>query len=93
MAPQKQIRLGTMRFRVRSLASLTRFKIWHCRELWCRSQTWLISGVAVALAQACSSSSYWTPSLGTSICCRCGPEKTKDKNKQTNKNTLEFKVY
>ena len=21
----------------------------HCRELWCRSQTWLGSGVAVAL--------------------------------------------
>ena len=23
--------------------------IWRCRELWCRSQTWLGSGVAVAV--------------------------------------------
>ena len=26
------------------------FKDPHCRELWCRSQMWLISGVAVAYA-------------------------------------------
>ena len=32
---RKQIRLGTMRLRVQSLASL-RLRIWHCRELWCR---------------------------------------------------------
>ena len=25
-------------------------RIWHCRELWCRLQTWLGSYVAVALA-------------------------------------------
>ena len=28
--------LGTMRFRVRSLASLSGLRIWHCCELWCR---------------------------------------------------------
>ena len=33
---------------VQSLASLSGFWIWHCHELW--SQTWLRSGVAVALA-------------------------------------------
>ena len=32
-------------------------RIWHCRELWCRSKMQLRSGVAVALAQASSSSS------------------------------------
>ena len=32
---------------------------------------------------------YLTPSLGTSICCRCGP---KNKNKQTNKKNL-FEFY
>ena len=34
-------------------------------------------GVAGAVAQAHSSSSDSTPSLGTSICCRCSPKKTK----------------
>ena len=29
----------------------------------------------VAAAQASSYSSYWTPSLGTSICCRFSPQK------------------
>ena len=24
-------------------------RIWHCRELWCRLQTWLGSRVAVAV--------------------------------------------
>ena len=38
---QKRIRLGIMRLRVRSLASLSGLKIWRCHELWCRSQMWL----------------------------------------------------
>ena len=33
MAQQKQIRLGTMRLQVRSLALLSGSRIWHCREL------------------------------------------------------------
>jgi len=33
-----------------SLASLSGLRIWHCRELWCGSQTRLGSRVAVALA-------------------------------------------
>ena len=33
------------------LASLNGLRIWHCLELWCRSQTWLRSGVAVAEVQ------------------------------------------
>ena len=37
---------------------------------------WLGSGVAVAAVEASSSSSDSTPSLGTSICCRCGPKNT-----------------
>ena len=36
------------------------------QELWCRSQTWLRSGTAVAVASGYISDS--TPSLGTSIC-------------------------
>ena len=45
-----QIRLGTMGFRVRSLALLSRLGIRRCRELWCGSQMQLGSCVAVALA-------------------------------------------
>ena len=44
MAQWKRIRLGTIRLRVRSLASLSGLRIQHCCELWCRSQTWLRSG-------------------------------------------------
>ena len=50
MAQQKQIRLGTKRFRGQSLASLSGLRIWCCHELWCRSQMQLRSGVAVAVA-------------------------------------------
>ena len=38
MAQQKRIRLGTMRLQVQSLASLSELRIWHCLELWRRSQ-------------------------------------------------------
>ena len=34
---------------VQSLASLSGLGIQHCHELWCRSQTWLGAGVAVAV--------------------------------------------
>ena len=37
--------------------------------------------MAVAVVQAGSCSSNATPSLGTSICLRCGPKKTKQTNK------------
>ena len=70
------IRLGTMRLRVRSLASLSGLRIWCCHELRCRLQTWLGSGVAVDVVQADGYSSHSTPSLGTSICCKYGPKKT-----------------
>ena len=32
--------------------------------------------IVVSVAQAGSCSSDWTPSLGTSMCSRCGPKKT-----------------
>ena len=81
VAQQKQTQLGSMRMRVRSLASLSGLRIHHCCELWCRSQMQLRSRVAVAVVQAGSCSSDSTPSLGTSICCRCGPKKAKSKSK------------
>ena len=50
MAQRKRIQLGTRRLQVRSLASLNELRIWHCCELWYRSQTRLGLDVAVALA-------------------------------------------
>ena len=41
-----------MRMWVQSLASLSGLRIQHCCELWHRSQTWLGSHIAVALAYA-----------------------------------------
>ena len=63
--------LGTMRLQVRSLASLSRLRIGHCCELWCRL-------AAVAL--------IGTPSLGTSICCGWGspPQKKEIEKKKIN---------
>ena len=55
VAQQKQIRLASMRMQARSLASLS--------GLWCRSQTQLGFGVAVAVAYTSSCSSNSTPSL------------------------------
>ena len=43
----KQIRLGSTRIWVQSLALISGLGIWCCHELWCRSQTWLGSGAAV----------------------------------------------
>jgi len=82
MAQRTRIRQGTMRLWVRSLASLSGLRIWRGCELWCRSQMWLGSGVAVAgIGWQYSSDS--TPSLGPSICHRCSPQKTK-KDKSIN---------
>ena len=81
VAQQERIQPGAMRLWVRSLASLSGLKIWCCRELWCRLQTWLRSGVAVASVQAGGYSSYQTPSLGASICRRYGPKKKKKKTR------------
>ena len=41
-----------MRLRVPSLTLLSGLRIRHCLELWCRSQTRLGSGIAVAVALA-----------------------------------------
>ena len=68
-----------MRMQVQSLALLSGLGIQHCHALWCRSQTQLVPGVAVAVAQASRCSSDSIPSLVTSICCSCSPKKRKKK--------------
>ena len=82
MVQQKQIRLGSMRLQVQSLASLGGLKIQGCCELWCRLQTRLGSRVAVALAWAGGYSSYSTPSLGTSIRRGNSPRNSKKTKKK-----------
>ena len=47
MAQQKLIRLGTMRFWVRSLTLLSGLRMRSCCELWCRLQKCLEYGIAV----------------------------------------------
>ena len=49
MVQRKQIQLGTMRFWIHSLASLSGLRIWRCHVLWCSSQTQLGSVIAVAV--------------------------------------------
>ena len=66
---QKQIQLGTMRLRVWSLASISGLRTWHCCGC----------GVSWQLQ------SDWTPSLGTSICHRCSPIKTRRQKKKERK--------
>ena len=79
-----------MRTQVRSLASLSGLRIQRCHELWHRSQARLGSHVAVALVQASNYSSDSPPSLGTAICHRCSPKKTKrpQKTHKKQKNNL-----
>ena len=50
MVQQKQIKLGTMRFQVRSLASHSGLRIWSSRDLRYRSKIQLGSCIAVAVA-------------------------------------------
>ena len=49
VAQQKQTQLVSMRTGVQSLTPLSGLRILHCRELQCRSQTWLRYGIAAAV--------------------------------------------
>ena len=64
-----------MRMWVESLAPLSGLRTLCCRELCCRSETRLGSGVAVAVVQAGSCGSDSAPSLGTSTCRTQPPPK------------------
>ena len=46
------------------------------------------SGFAVAVAQASSCSSNLTPSLGTSICHKCGPKKKGKKKREVKRDQI-----
>ena len=72
----------SVRVQVRTLASFSGLRIRCFQELWCRSQMWLVSGIAMTMASAGSCSSESTPSLGTSIRCRCSCKKKKSKKRK-----------
>ena len=74
-----------MRMWIWSLALLRGLRIHRCHELWCRSQTWLRSGIDVAVAYAGSCSSDSTPSLGTSMSWGCSLKKKKKNVKKKEK--------
>ena len=69
--------LVSTRMQVQSLALLRGLRIWCCRELWCRSQDYLGSGIGVAVVQAGSYSSNSTPCLRTSKCQGAALQKKK----------------
>ena len=62
---------------VRSLALFSRLRIWHCRELWYRSQVQLGSCIVVVCRLAAAAPIH----LGTSMFCGSGPKKQKSKKK------------
>ena len=64
-----------------SLASFSGLRIQHCLELWCRFQMWLGSQRCCGCGVCQRLELHETPSLGKSICHRCGPRN--DKTKQT----------
>ena len=77
---------------LRSLASLSGFRIRRCLELWCRSQTQLGSGIDVAVVVAGGYSFNSTLSLRNSICHECSPKKIL-KNPATTKSVTDCNCY
>ena len=67
---------GNMRLQVQSLAMLSGLRIRCCHELWCRSKTWLGSGVAVALIRPLA----WEPPYAVGAALE--RQKTKKKKKK-----------
>ena len=57
--------------------AISRLRVRHCFELWCRLTTWLTSHIAVAVLLAGSCNSDLTLSLETSVCHGWGPKKKK----------------
>ena len=66
--------LVSMRTWVWSLASL-RLRIWHCHDLWCRSQT--SSDPALLWRRPATATQIQSPSWELPYACGCGLEKNK----------------
>ena len=72
------------------MALLSGLRLWHCRELWCRSQTQLgpLVAVAVAVAKVGSCSSELTPSPGSPYATGAALKRQKTKRKKGKKKSL-----
>ena len=60
-----------------SLALLSGLRIWHCRELRCRSQMWPGSSIAVAVAVAEAAAPIGPLAWKLPYVFRSGPKKSK----------------
>ena len=81
--------IGIMRLQVRSLASLSGLRIWHCCELWCRLQSRLGSDVAVAVFRPLA----WEPPYAAGAAQEIATITTttkKDKRQKKKKNSNHF---
>ena len=91
VAQRKWIWLVTMRFHVRSLASLSGLRIRCCWELWCRSKTRLGSCIAVALCRPAAVASIWLlawePPYAAGAALK---SKSKTKQNKTKQNCLQY---
>ena len=67
---------------VRSLALLSGLRIHCCGELWCRSQMWLWSHVAVAVATALIGPLAWEPPHAADAALKRQKTKNKEKKKK-----------
>ena len=86
-----------MRTWVQSVALLSGLRIWCCRELWCRVQTWLGSVVAVAVAAVIAPIQplAWEPSyaVGAALNKQTNKQKTKKiQQKEMNLRSTELKL-
>ena len=71
-----------MRMQVQSLALLGGLRIRHCSELWCRSQTQLISHVAVAVAIGWQLQLLFNAKSGYLHMQRCCPTKRQKRREE-----------
>ena len=92
MAERVKNQSVSMRMQVQSLASFSGLRIQQCHKLWCASQMWLRSGMAVAVVQACSCSSDLTPSLRTMLQVH-GLQKEKKKEKNIANINIDLKLW
>ena len=82
--------LVSMRILVRSLASLSRLRIWRCKL---RHESQMLLGSGTAMVSTGSGSSNLIPHLGTSICHGYSPKKKKKKNSSNNNgNKRDIKI-
>ena len=83
VAQWKQICLVSMKTQAWSLALLSGLRIRRCGELWCMSQYRLDLALLWLWHRLSATATIQPFSLGTSICCRCSPKKTKNKQWNT----------